>query len=107
MTPLTPEKIQELKATHKELICIELPTGEQLVFRKPKRLEFDLWSDSREKGSQAGRELAQTCLVYPTNQEFMAVLEENAGILMCKNGVVDSITDMAGADGSALTAKKL
>ncbi len=99
-------KIAELKAAHKDLICIETQSGQQLVFRKPKRLEFDQWFDARERGSQSGLSLSQQCLVYPTPQEYMAALEEHPGVLMCKNGIVDSITDLAGADGSA-TAKKL
>lgn len=99
-------KIQELKATHKNLVCIETQTGASLVFRKPRRLEFDQWFDQRDKGSQAGLSLAQQCLVYPTPQEFMAALEDAPGVLMCRDGVVDAITDLAGADGGA-SKKKL
>lgn len=103
---LTPEKIAELKAAHADLICIEVADGQQMVFRKPKRLEFDQWFDAQSKGSQAALALSQQCLVYPTPQEYMAVLEKYPGVLMCKNGIADSITDLAGADGSA-TSKKL
>lgn len=99
-------KIAELKAAHPDLICIEVQDGQQLVFRKPKRLEFDQWFDNQGKGSQAALGLAQQCLVYPTPQDFMTVLEKYPGVLMCKNGIADSITDLAGADGST-TSKKL
>jgi hypothetical protein len=99
-------KIQELKAKYKDLIAVQASDGTTLVFRKPKRLEFDQWWDNREKGSQTGLSLAQQCLVHPTQQEMMATLEETPGLLMCRNGVVDSITDLAGADGGA-TSKKL
>ncbi len=99
-------KIAELKAAHKDLIHIQTQAGSDLVFRKPKRLEFDQWFDARDKGSQSGLSLAQQCLVYPTPQEFMAALEDTPGILMCKDGVVDAITDLAGADGGA-SKKKL
>jgi hypothetical protein len=99
-------KIRELKSLHKELVCVESTGGVQLIFRKPKRLEFDQWFDNREKGSQAGMSLAQQCLIYPTPQEFAAVLDERPGLLMCREGIVDSITDLAGADGG-ITSKKL
>jgi hypothetical protein len=99
-------KIQELKAVHKELVLIETKSGIDLVFRKPKRLEYDQWFDAREKGSQAALSLAQQCLVHPSPQEFMEALEDTPGILMCKDGVVDAITDLAGADGGA-SKKKL
>lgn len=105
MPQLDDAKIQELKSQHKELIAVRTSDGQDLVFRKPKRLEFDQWFDNRNETS-AGLSLAQQCLVYPTLQEFMGVLDERPGILMCKNGVVDSITDMAGADGGA-SSKKL
>lgn len=104
MTQLTEEQIAELKSHHKELIAFEV-NGQPLVFRKPKRLEFDQWFDKRSE-SNAGLSLARQCLVFPTAQEFMAVLEERPGVLMCREGIVDSITDLAGADGG-ITAKKL
>lgn len=98
-------KIAELKAAHSDLICIEVQDGQQLVFRKPKRLEFDQWFDNQAKGSQAALSLAQQCLVYPTPQEFMAALEKYPGVLTCKSGIADSITDLAGADGSVVSKK--
>ncbi len=104
MPQLTEEKIAELKSQHKDLIAIEA-SGQQLVFRKPRRLEFDQWFDNRNVTS-SGLSLAQQCLVFPSAQEFMTVLDSLPGILMCRSGIVDSITDLAGADGGA-SAKKL
>lgn len=104
---LTEEKVQELKSTHgPELICIETSDGQQMVFRKPRRLEFNQWYDNQVKGTAAAESLARQCLVFPGDQEFMAVLEKFPGVLMCKNGIADNLTDMVGADGSA-SAKKL
>jgi hypothetical protein len=104
MPQLDEAKIAELKSQNKDLVAIEAG-GNHLVFRKPRRLEFDQWFDKRNETS-AGLSLAQQCLVFPTAQEFMATLEDRPGILMCSKGIVDSITDLAGMDGGA-SAKKL
>lgn len=107
MPQLTEDKIAELKTQHKELVCVRTQDGHDLVFRKPKRLEYDQWFDQRNT-TPAGLSLAQQCLVFPSPQEFMAVLEERPGVLMCNQGVVDSITDLAGGDGgTSATSKKL
>lgn len=105
MPQLTDAKIAELKTAHKDLVCIEIG-GHQLVFRKPKRLEFDQWLDSTATKSQAALALSQQCLVFPTPQEYMAVIEEYPAVVSCKAGIVDTVTDLAGADGG-VSAKKL
>lgn len=99
-------KIAELKAKFKDLIAVQAPDKSVLVFRKPKRLEYDQWFDNRTKGSQYGLALAQQCLVHPTAQEFVAVLDEYPGILMCPDGIVDAISDMAGFDDAGSVTKK-
>jgi hypothetical protein len=106
MAKLTEAKIQELKTQFADLVCVKSPAGSELVFRKPKRLEFDQWFDNRDKGTTAALSLARQCLVYPSAEEFMAELEACPFLLMCKSGVVDSITDLAGADGE-VSSKKL
>lgn len=99
-------KIADLKAKHPELIGVQAASGDTLVFRKPKRLEYDQWFDARDKGSQAALGLAQQCLVYPERAELLAALDAQPALLMCRGGILDAITDLAGADGGA-TAKKL
>lgn len=99
-------KILELKSKHPNLVAVRASNGTELVFRMPKRLEFDQWHDNREKGSQPGLSLARQCLVYPAQDEMIAALDDQPALLMCKDGIVDAITDLAGADGGA-SQKKL
>ncbi len=98
-------KIQELKAKYTDLVSVESAGGDVMVFRKPRRLEYDQWFDGREKGSQAALNLAQQCLVYPDKQGMMTILEANPALLMCKSGILDAITDLAGADGGSISKK--
>ncbi len=100
-TELDATTIAKLKAAHGEaLSLVQAADGSQLVFRKPNRLEYDRWFDKREeKRSEAGRELAQSCIVYPDASALFSVLERQPALLMCQNGCVSAITDLAGFEG--------
>lgn len=83
MATLTEAKIAELKAAHGDLQCVVTPMGE-LAFKRPSRMAYDKWADSGARGgsrSEAARELAQNCLVFPDWTEFVATLERYPGIL--------------------------
>ena len=100
-------KIAELKQQHgPDLGLVTAPDGSELVFRAPKRLEYDQWYDKRNEGSAPARQLAQSCLVFPDRATMIAVLDRYPYMLQGKGGFLDIITDLAGADG-AVTAKKL
>jgi hypothetical protein len=104
---LDEKKIHELKAAHgKDLTVIEVD-GTQLVFRKPKRQEYDHWFDNRDKGSSAARELAQATLVYPDREAFIAALDAQPARLSGRNGILDAIVDLAGASDMVTPGKKL
>lgn len=111
MAKLTEEQVAKLKSVHPVLIALETKSGHQLVFRKPKRIEFDQYFDKRAKDegsvSQHALSFAQQCLVYPTPQEFLAVLEETPFLLMCAKGVIDSLTDLSGSPEEVAEVKKL
>lgn len=82
---LTPEKISELKAAHGEkLAVVETPRG-SIVFKPPARSAYDKWLDGKaaaRPASENARELAQHCLVLPTHEEFIAILDVLPGILL-------------------------
>jgi hypothetical protein len=82
---LTPEKISELKAAHGDkLAVVETPRGD-IVFKAPTRAAYDKWIDGKHAGkaaSENARELAQHCLVLPTHEEFVAILDALPGILL-------------------------
>jgi hypothetical protein len=100
-------KIAELKQKHgNDLIMVTAPDGTEVVFRPPQRLEYDQWYDKRNDGSAPARQLAQSCLVYPDRAAMAAVLDRYPYVLQGKDGFIDVITDLAGADGG-VTAKKL
>lgn len=104
---ISEQKVIELKSKHgDELIEVEAADGTSLVFRKPRRQEYDRWFDTREdKGSAAARELATACLVEPGYEAFIAVLDRQPAFLMCKGGVLDAITDLAGFAGGSKPKK--
>lgn len=98
-------KIAELKSQYPDIVGLQTANGTVLVFRKPKRLEYDQWFDAREKGSQSALGLASQCLVYPDRPGMMAALDAQPALLMCRGGILDAITDLAGMEGGATTKK--
>lgn len=107
---LDDQTIATLKSTHgPKLGVVTAANGAELVFRKPRRVEYDRWFDKREESpTAAARELAQSTLIYPDDRNAMiAVLDEQPSLLMCGNGIIDTITDLAGAVGGAAQKKIL
>lgn len=95
----TSSLIAQLKTEHGQIGSIEMEEeGIVLYFRRPKRQEYDAWyelqSDSPVK---AGRVLAESCIINGTRADLMAALEKKPAILTCGNGIVDLLTDLAGA----------
>lgn len=109
---LTAEKEAELVSKHGEgnLWLVSAPNA-TLVFRRPTRVEYDRWFDKTNKKDQsptvAARELAQAALVFPGADEFRAALDQRPALLMCKGGILDNLTDMAGSDTEDVETKKL
>lgn len=103
---LQESQIAELKTAHGKLGLVTSASGAELVFRKPRRAEYDRWFDKREESpTTAARELAQACLVYPDRDGMIAVLDDQPSLLMCGNGIIDTVTDLAGAVGGAAQKK--
>jgi hypothetical protein len=94
---LDDKKIAELKAKHKDLQAVETPNG-SLVFRKPSRAEYDRWFDKTQstpgERTAAARELAQSCLVFPDRDGFIAILDEWPALLCAE--VLSACTAGAG-----------
>lgn len=102
------KQIQELKAQHgNDLAEVEFH-GQSFVFRKPKRAEYDYWIKKvSEDATQAGRELSQQCIVFPSAAEMFAAIDETPALLRAQNGFVDTITELAGlTKGGILATKK-
>jgi hypothetical protein len=104
------KQIDELKSIHgKDLVSVEYE-GVECVFRKPKRQEYDRWlASSRDDSTVAGRELVQSCVVYPSAVEALAHIDLYPALLAAPGGYVDSITELAGLGktGVLSTKKKL
>jgi hypothetical protein len=101
--------IAKLKAEHGDVAVANFPDGSQFVFRRPKRAEYDLWQDSKDRDvsrSTSARQLAQACLLTPGYGELLAALEQWAGALLCSDGILDALVGMAGGIGGVVTVKK-
>lgn len=104
---LDEKTIQELKDKHgTDLVAIESKSG-PLVFRKPKRQEYDRWYDTQTQNkTQSGRELAQSTCVYPDVPSMFAAIDAQPALLMRRGGIIDSVCDLAGTEGE-ISSKKL
>ncbi len=102
------DQVDALKRDHGELRLISARIGD-LVFRKPKRVEWDKYTD--KMGSDNGnrsthsRELAQSCLVFPTPEGMREILDDQPALLL--NEVIDTLGEMAGFGGGDATVSKL
>lgn len=94
---LTEAELNELKDKHGTIVAVEAPTG-TLVFRKPKRAEYDRWFDKSQadkaKASEHARELAQSCLVHPSRDGFLAALDDCPSLLCGE--VLTAVTSLCG-----------
>lgn len=105
---LDDKKIAELKDAHGQDLTLVQAGSTQLVFRKPKRQEYDAWFDKRDNGTQPARELVQACLVYPEREGFIAALDARPALLMARGGPLDAVVKLAGdITGEDVISKKL
>ncbi len=105
---LTKEKIDEIKAANGNTPLMAI--GDIIVFKRPSRAEYDRWADAKVAGgsqSTNARQLAQACLVYPSWDEFTALLNERPSLLL--NECLDAMIELAGVGGeeTKLAVKKL
>lgn len=91
MPLLTDEQIEEAagKKRHEALDVDD----ETIVLVQPTRAEFDRWADS-DKGSQATRQLALSCLAHPDREAFLKVLDEYPALL--RTDVANAIARLSG-----------
>lgn len=82
---LTPEKIAELKAAHPQGLALVEMDGVSVVFRPPSRAAYDKWRDGSvaepKSQSEYARELCQGCLVYPSFEDFMSIIDREPAVL--------------------------
>lgn len=100
--------IAQLKAKYGESLILYEYEGNALVLRCPSRHEHARWLDKQVEGkrSEAARELAQCCVVSPDGPALAVLLDKYPALLTRRNGLVDVLLDLAGADGEP-TVKKL
>lgn len=99
---LTEEKIAELKNLHgQKLTAIECGDA-VLVFKPPSRAAYDRFVDKKfsapETISAAARELAQSCLVHPSRDDMVKLLDAYPSLLL--NEVCDALLEMSNAGAS-------
>ncbi len=105
---ISDKQVEELKARHGDnLVGLTASDGTTLVFKRPSRSDFDRWVDGQGRGTEAARELAQSCLVYPDRDGMISLLDRLPGVLMCHNGILDTITKSAGYESGTTSVKKL
>lgn len=99
-------QVEEWKQKHGELVCLEFD-GQEFVFRAPRRAEYDRWlTRSREDSTEAGRQLAQDCVLTDAKNMFAAI-DTKPALLSAAGGFVDAITELAGLEkGGVKTTKK-
>lgn len=102
------EQIAAWKREHGDLVCIRSEAG-ALVFRKPKRVEWDSYTDkmgaNNGERSKHSRELAQSCLVHPDAAGMRAIFDERPALLL--NEVIDALGDLAGYGKGDVSVAKL
>lgn len=107
-TSLTSETVQELKAKFGQNLRAVRAEKHTLVFRKPSRGEYDRWRDQlaqdRSQISRVDRELAKACCVWPSEQAFDEVLEDQPATLGAD--IIPALTSLAGLS-ETVTVEKL
>lgn len=105
MATIDQKTIDELKEKHGDKLS--LVAG--VVFRKPKRGEWDRYTDKlladKNQMSRAARELAASCVVWPNQETMNAALEDRPALLL--NQFLSCLTEMAGGDEEEEEVKKL
>ncbi len=104
---LDDKMVDELKLKHGPLMAVECADKSLLVFRRPKRVEYDTWIDKREESrSASARQLAQSTLVYPDRDTMISALDVEPALLFRPGGIIDAILDLSGTEQES-KAKKL
>lgn len=80
--PITDDKIQELRAQHRNKV-LHLKNGDsEAVFRMPSRDEyFAFRTDEDAPKYERYERILLGCCVYPERPQFMAMLEEYPGLI--------------------------
>jgi hypothetical protein len=77
------EKIDELKAKHKDLWIVEIEDSFDILLRKPTNAEYELAIGASDEGATrtpALRNLALQCAVYPDRKEIVALFDDQPGV---------------------------
>lgn len=105
MATIDQKTIDELKEKHGE----KLSMIAGVVYRKPKRGEWDRYTDKlladKSQMSRAARELAASCVVWPNQEAMNACLEDRPALLL--NQILGALTEMAGGEDDEEEVKKL
>lgn len=108
MSQLTPEIVAQLKAAHGPELRAVHGRLHTIVFRKPKRGEYDHWRDQsivdKAQQSRHDRELVKACRVWPEEDALNEVLDDQPAILGIE--CVNAIVAMAGLT-EAISVEKL
>lgn len=83
---LTPEQSEKLKSEHagSELRKIALKSGDDVVVRSPSRPEWTRMQDEsvdEKKRAAAMRAIVRSCVVFPSKEEFLVMLDRKPGLI--------------------------
>jgi hypothetical protein len=106
---LDEKQIAALKDQHgQDLVLVESNDGDELVFKKPARMEYNRWFNKRgDDPSAACLQLAAACLVHPSYDQMIAVLDKHPALLMKEGGVQSGLVLLAGIGDEVRKPKKL
>jgi hypothetical protein len=94
------DTIAELEAQHGRTVTVrskENHGGWVCVFRKPKRLEWKRFQQEQSKqNTDALENLCRTIRVYPSKEEFMALLEEHPALPIACSEAIAEIAEVEG-----------
>lgn len=97
------KKQAELETDPDVSVLTHSKTGDQIAVRPPSKSQFKRFraaaqTDSPEKKDIAEETLVIECLVFPSREDFSALLERRPGLIIA---FANAIADLAGAGGEA------
>ena len=92
--------VAALEATHGRTVTVRAKENHSkwvCVFRKPKRMEWKRFqAEGAKQNVDALENLCRTICVYPTREEFLALLEEHPAVPIACSEAIAEIAEVEG-----------
>lgn len=89
MPTLSPEKLEELKAAHGEILLVSHPKHGDFAFSNPGRAQYKAWMrQAQTDTADANEKLALATVVFPSKEEFLAIIDKRPAVgILCGDKV--------------------